>query len=255
MKILITLLVHESNDCIIDLIENINKFIKDPIIVLHVNPEFKDFQIEKYNEKYNVYINPNRFIYRYYDTMIGHHLSNINYILSIGITFEYVIFLASNVLFIKKNIENYIKDYDCGFFNIRPYNEVCKQYDFINYKNTLKKLREKIPSLGEFKYISNIEGTFMNNSIYQKTYEILKDIYLPNEYNDTHQEEFVFPLLLSHFTNNLSNGICYFDLKKVKLDIYDINYVLEKHSDYYCVKRISRDINDSARLYIKNHIN
>jgi hypothetical protein len=247
MKILITLLVHESNECIIDLIDNINKFVEDPIIVLHVNPEFTSFEIPKYN---NVYINPERFIFILYDTIIGHHYSNINYILSLGITFEYVIFMSSNVLFIRKNLENHIKNYDAGFFNTRPYHKVNMQYNFINYKNTLKKIRKKIPALGDFQYISNIEGTFMNMSIYLQIYEILKDIYLPWEYNDTHQEEFVFPLLLSYFTNNLSNGICYIDLDKNKLNIDDINNILE-NPNYYCVKRICRDINDTARQYIK----
>lgn len=113
MRIVISIPVHEKPDVINNQIKNIKKYVKKPIIVLHISSSFykkyNDSEIEKFDD---VYINTTHL-----DTKWGGiyqtHVSNFKYIKD-RVSFDYFLMQASNDAFVKKGIENYIYKYDAG---------------------------------------------------------------------------------------------------------------------------------------------
>lgn len=59
MKILFNVPVHENMDVVVNTVENIKKYVAEPIIVFHVNPVFKDFDKSRLDSYTDVYVNPN----------------------------------------------------------------------------------------------------------------------------------------------------------------------------------------------------
>lgn len=116
MKIVVSIPVHEKKDVVIDQIENIKRYIYKPIIVLHISKEFYNNEggnFQEIEELEDVYINSIHYSVGWGN--IAHvHISNFNYISNIT-DFDYFLLHASNDMYIKPQIEDYIKQYDAGF--------------------------------------------------------------------------------------------------------------------------------------------
>lgn len=115
MKIAISIPVHEKIKVIRDQIENIQKYIQCPVIVLHVSASFGDMQkLEKELSVYQeVYINPEHLKTGWAD-IIHTHLSNFRF-LSAQTEFDYFMMHSSNDMYVRKNIERYLCRYEAGF--------------------------------------------------------------------------------------------------------------------------------------------
>ena len=114
MKILVSIPVHEKPDVINDLILNIRKYVKNPVIVLHISDSF----YSQYNENDiihddDVLINPEHLITSW-GNIYTTHISNFRYAKK-SVEFDYILLQASNDMFVRNGIEEYIAKYDAGF--------------------------------------------------------------------------------------------------------------------------------------------
>lgn len=114
MKILVSIPVHEKPEVINDLILNIRKFVKNSVIVLHISNSFYG----KYNENDiihddDVLINPEHLITSW-GNIYTTHISNFIYAKK-SVEFDYILLQASNDMFVRSGIEEYICKYDAGF--------------------------------------------------------------------------------------------------------------------------------------------
>ncbi|MFN7541003.1 MAG: hypothetical protein ACK5RQ_13230 [Bacteroidota bacterium] len=105
-----SLAAHEKPNVLIDQIQNINRYNKkfSIIIVLHLSKifELNDVDLKEILSQPNVIVNPERLITGFMDgSLYEAHLSNINLIYSKKINFGHIIFLASNMLFVRQMIE------------------------------------------------------------------------------------------------------------------------------------------------------
>jgi hypothetical protein len=113
MKIFFNCLVHTNNNIVEDMIFNIKKFVDQPIICLHVSKVFEDFDFERFSRIENVYINPDRYNTYKGGTFMTPLCSNINYITNVlKLDYDYQMIFYSQMLFIKKGVENYLKGFD-----------------------------------------------------------------------------------------------------------------------------------------------
>lgn len=110
----VSIAVHEAPQALDDQIENIKKYIRHPIIVIHISGgQCKNFSIDKLRAQEHVYVNPRHFKTSWGD-IARVHLSNFIYI-SRQITFDYFILHASNDCYVKKGVERYMEKYRAGF--------------------------------------------------------------------------------------------------------------------------------------------
>lgn len=108
-NIIYSLLAHESPECVIDLLQNINGFgqVGNTLIVLHLNDSlymyFSDFLHNNRKIFPNVFINPTHWNKRYFSSdFLKAHIENYEYIHNLSIKFKHFVWLASNCLFCRK---------------------------------------------------------------------------------------------------------------------------------------------------------
>ena len=121
VKILFSVPIHENNSTVENLIQNIQKYVKHPIIVLHANASFTDFD-ENISQRYNnVYVNPTRFNHVKFTGMLGILASNFHF--SEHIEYEYHCIFHSNMMFIKTGVEEYFKNTDSSYYSLNMKND------------------------------------------------------------------------------------------------------------------------------------
>lgn len=172
MRIVVSIPVHEKPEVINDQIKNIKKYIKKPIIVLHVSRFFYDsYKESEINVDDDVYVNPTHLQTKWGD-IYRTHVSNYKYIKN-KLEFDYFLLQASNDCFVKKGIENYISKYEAGI-NYR----ILRQHDSrwwpcscANDDIALKKIMNQI---GVTRIIaSQVEGSFYRKDIFDYIVNIL----------------------------------------------------------------------------------
>ena len=110
MKIAISIPVHEKKDVVLDQIMNIKFYIENPVIVLHISKDFYENEhgdFHELKEIKNVYINPENLETGWGNILLT-HVSNYYYIKGM-VEFDYFILHASNDMYLKTGIEDYIK--------------------------------------------------------------------------------------------------------------------------------------------------
>jgi hypothetical protein len=112
MKIFLNCIVHQNNEIVNDMIQNAKKFVRNPILVFHVNTCFADFDFERFSGIENVYINPERFSHGKYDSKMRAFTSNYNLLKGKGVEFDYQLLFYSQMLFVRSGIEDYIAGCD-----------------------------------------------------------------------------------------------------------------------------------------------
>lgn len=199
MVIVISIPVHEKPDVINDQISNINQYIENPIIVLHLSQSFFcQYDESSIIRNSNVFINPQHLVTQWgniYET----HISNYAYIKD-KIPFDYFLLQSSNDMFIKPGIEKYISSFDAGF-NKRfiwdgnsmwwPANEAIKDL-------SLKKIMNH---LGITRIVaSQIEGSFYKKEIFDFIVKTIHGIITDNDrrnFNHYTREEIWFSTIAS----------------------------------------------------------
>ncbi len=259
MKIAFCLPVHERNDVICNVIENIQKFVKDPLIIIHVNKFWDGFD-NSIPEKYeNVYVNPDRVFGVKFESQLPLIISNFEFAKQFG--FDYYCIFHTNEMFIKSGLENYISDNEMShhhFPNVKHQNTV----NVLNNTNLL----DLVPVNHIFN--NHVEGNFFKKELFQTVIDYIKTE-MPNminfkgaveetliptlAYHFTDKNKVVLPYLRSFYHENLQVNedvikTCLQDKLMIK-SYYDIPMFTNM---LFSVKPINRDINDPVRNFINN---
>lgn len=172
MKVAISIPVHEKQDVVINQINNIKKYVPEAILVIHISSEMEecaDLEAFIANED-KVYCNPTR-LRCGWGNIIDAHISNFNYLKSI-VDFDYIMFHASNDMYIREGVEQYIAQFDAGFHvhkinkNSRWWPSVCALEDPI--------IMEILNILGtELIVATQVESSFYSRELFDDIVEII----------------------------------------------------------------------------------
>lgn len=262
MKILFSLPVHENMEVVINTIENINKFVKEPQIVIHVNPIFRDFDHTRLDQFHNVIVNPTRLSYKKYHSMLG--ILMANYYHTRDLDYDYHCFFYSNEMFIKHGIEEYIFGFDCVFENyfqneindrFKEMTSTCKIKDFFDNEMVIN---------------NHVEGTMYSKSLIDRIFNFVEKNLLECVRSQSNIEETIIPTLAYMFTTPDKRQHPYnlfqdWDRELSIAQIDDLRNsskpILVGHTAYnisgttdqiYTVKPIHRNIGSKSRQYISN---
>jgi hypothetical protein len=260
MKIFFNCLVYKDNDIVDDMILNIKKFVKNPVIVLHVNKCFEDFNFNKFANMPDVYINPMRLSHGQYDTKIKAISSNKDVISCLGINFDYEIIFYPKMLFIKSGIEKYLDKSDLCM----PTPTQGKRERMENALNT----KMDVFSIEEKNLFNNdiekflVEGMCFSFDISEKIYNLIKMTGIYEKVGHCY-EEFVFPTVGKYFSKNIKNYpgvISYWDFSPIDLSMI-LQNEKEKISsfftddqdvqDIYFIHKVDYDYNNEIRRMVR----
>ena len=111
--IAISIPIHESMDCVVDLVENIKHYEPNSYLVFHVSKHFSSFDANKIVCN-NVFINPNKNPTNYGSGLLAHHISNFLFLRK-QVDFSNFVIMSSNEMLIKHGLANHIKKNKNGF--------------------------------------------------------------------------------------------------------------------------------------------
>jgi len=246
-KLIVMLTCHENKESLKDSIENILKFNENVCILVNdgTNENLEDLNNE------NVHIIKRKVPFSRFDTMVPLHIELKDYMIEKNIISDYVVLLSSNQLFIKKHLYDFIRSFDASYFE-REMDSGC-----ITQLLRHEAFKKCYNELGKdnFKYQSNHDGMFF-------TYEIFNN--MMNFFDgfrglkiDFHGEEFLY---VAYLMKNMSiEKLAKFEkynywqpewrrtLDPIKLD--ELKRCIE--NNYYIIKRVSRDINNEVRKFVR----
>ncbi|WP_426578374.1 hypothetical protein ACP179_11930 [Xenorhabdus stockiae] len=289
-NILFSVAAHESEESLIDLIENVIKFIPNSFIIIHLK---KGFTVNNIADKYpNICFNTTSFNTGYLDQSLTIvHSSNIYYAIDKGIDADFFAVLGSNELFVRKGLYNHIKNKhfiayqtDESDYHVRIarrdkyFNAILKKIggDLIKsppegafYEFSILKEKLNTPYVKEYIDKLSLYFTSSNKIIFRKIGGkvarlilhfipslnfIIPSTIIRFAYAG---EEIFFPTLMQFSTSTKDNSYCYIKWhEKLNIEINDIVDVsIGKYPEKYSVKRIKRNISDPKRIWIKNKIN
>jgi hypothetical protein len=261
VKIFFNCLVYKDNKIVEDMILNIKKFVKDPVIVLHVNKCFEDFDFGRFNTFEDVYINPTRMSHGQYDTKIKALVSNNTFINDLDIKFDYELIFYPKMLFIKTGIEEYLEGVD-----------LCMPTPTIEKRNAMEyALNTKMDVFtDEEKSLFNndiekflVEGMCFSSDISQKTYTLIKNTGLYEKVGHCY-EEFIFPTVCKYFSQKIKNYpgvISYWEFSAIELMMI-LNQDKQEFSsfftdnqsvkDIYFIHKVEYDYDDEIREIVRS---
>lgn len=259
--------VHEKFEVIVDQIININHFNPNCAIVLHISKKFDYTGTEMSEEQFhqiandfgNVFINENRLDTVYFN-IVHTHVSNFEYITT-KTDFEYFVLTASNEAFVRSGLYDLISAYPCGF-----------NYEFLQsrmrWTHREKALHDPVVSdiccfFGQdiSQVVSaQVEGTFFTKELFGKVVEVLKQVYPVTgaEPAVLYPREEVYYHAIAYFLMEDKTKIFRARMTYVAFDIigcipyiWTILKVMSRSLTDFSVKRISRELNDPNRSYIR----
>lgn len=163
--ILLSLLVHERPEVILDQIANIKKFAPDSLIVIHPARQFLETSNvgEVIGGIDGVWLNPKPF-YTGFGMVLKCHISNFLHATKIGLSFHHICLHSSNDLFVRSGVERYVGDYEFGFQTRSPHvenpTEILPDW-FRDFKSD-QNYRDIMRAIGAAptEFISQVEGMF-----------------------------------------------------------------------------------------------
>lgn len=258
MKILFFIPAHENVPVVKNCIENIQKYVKDPIIVIHPNAGWIDFDEQEFSKYTNTYILPERFHFQKWTSMLP--IIRAAYKFSLNFDYDHFSIFHTNCLFIKSGLEDYIADNEVAFYDYPGYmhpNAIrcMERSNLLNYVSS----KEEV-------YNNQAEGNFYRKDIFIKMMTFLEDK-LPELLTDpdtgeecvlptlskmfSNKDKRVYPYLLMHYCKGRDITIEDVELyRSTNIDV-SIFYDFPTKSSYvFCLKPINRDMNDPVRKFI-----
>jgi hypothetical protein len=202
MKILFNCLVYKDQDVVEDLILNIKKFVIDPVIVIHVSPEFKNFDSDRFSRINSVYINSDSYDHGQWGTKIKALTSNHDLIKSKGIEFEYEIIFYPKMLFIKSGIEKYLEGSDLCMPSPTEQKRNEMEYALATKWDVFTKEQKDFFNNDIEKFL--VEGMCFSKEVANKMYEMIKCTQLYNIEGHC-LEEFVLPTVAKYFSSTIKD--------------------------------------------------
>lgn len=257
MKILFFIPAHESIPVLKNCIENIQRYVEKPIILIHANASWHDFSTFEFTQYKNVIVLPKRFQFQKWTSMMP--IIRYAHQYSLDIDYDYFSIFHTNCLFIKPGIEKYICDNDMSLYQVtnykHPNSEYCiKRSKLLNYidKNNV--------------YNNHVEGNFYRKDVFlnlmgfleQNLPEICSDPKAGEEtiiptlaYRFSRKNKIIFPYLLSfvHWNKSLDiNDVKMYLTENTTVPVY--YDIMSNSSKVFALKPIPRSINDPVRKYI-----
>ena len=113
MRVLVSIPVHEDADVVRQQIGNLERFLVDPLVVLHVSRGF-DVDPSTLASSPRVLINPRRYATGWSSGSCAEaHLSNLEYACEQG-AFDYAVLASSNELYVRRGLEDHISHHLVG---------------------------------------------------------------------------------------------------------------------------------------------
>lgn len=239
MKLCVSIPVHEQSEVITNHMENLNYYLDNPVIILHLTAGFRYTPIHS-----NVFVNPTSYATEWMRGFLRVHRSNIEFMESCD--WDYLLINASNEMMIRCGIEKYIEQFDVG---IQQLTDNHKDVDYANPRH------------------SQIEGVFFNRKIATTMlsgYEgwpkfpdeeyilpsIIQDMYLDNLFSIGMPTTFVTP-----YTDESSVLSTIRQLREELIN-FDTEAYCERYvpEGIFSVKRVPREINSGIRQFLSNEI-
>jgi hypothetical protein len=253
IDIIYSVLVHESSECLLDLISNIIHFNKKYNIKIIVNSNYKIYQeVKDYNFSDSVILNhkPKDKVKYSYD-ILGGHVEN--FIECESLDFSNYIPIASNCMFFKQIEINEIEKLD--FPTPRIYEETIEDPRNFHIKGMLNNshIAEILNNNGIKIYDLH---RFHEGAFYAKEqFKLIKDFLLDNKIHESPGKKFIaeetlLPLLEMNFFNRMVPSI----LNMISGDIEKIIEDSNNKKGVFLIKPISREINCNQRIYLRNLI-
>lgn len=258
MKLLFFIPAHENLEVLKNCIENIQKYIKDPIIIVHANSSWSDFKEDEVLKYKNTHVLPQRYNFQKNTNMM--HIIHHVYKHTLYFDYDYFCVFHTNCMFVKPGLENYIADNEASFFDVstfdHPNADVC-----MNRSNILKYvLKSQV-------YNSQVEGNFFRKDVFKKMMEFLEDK-LPELIHDPYTgEECTIPTLTKMFTSKEKRVLPFLlifywwrgrsvtieDVETFRTNDKDVTIFYDiptKSSTVFSLKPINRSMDDPVRKYI-----
>lgn len=263
MKLVISIPVHEKPDVITDQINNLKKYIDHPIIVLHISKSFfNKYSLCTLEHIENVYINPVNLETAWGNIFLT-HVSNFFFIREI-MEFDYFLIQASNDMFLRPGIEDYIRNYKAGFCRRMVLQEFSMWWPGRAAWND-QQLKKIMNIVGQRRIIATqIEGTFFRYDIAEQIMRIIRDNYVLDKKSEIYpREEFYFSTIASALVDwnqvgypSTYSEVHVFDrllwrVRSITRAIYfgcRLNFLVRENF-YYRFEDIYNDIFFKSRLY------
>lgn len=265
IDIVFSVLVHESPECIIDMLVNFalynsNHRIK---VILHPNKEMYDVLAKMMFPDW-VILYPNPTVKRRFtQDILRSHIETYMYLHDLNVKFKYFCLMASNCMFVKQlDLHELVSDLsselniDCD----GAYYEREDKWHWIRYKMN-KELIALFTDHGITPVCGLIEGSIYANKIFQEiaNYLIVNKVF-EKIVVEFPLEEIVLQSIENKLCSRMNPVICKWvdnfeksnlqDVKKACTDIYDKLNTRHKSS----IKRIPRIFDHSHRVYIRNQM-
>lgn len=273
MKLLFSLPVHEKPEVVIDQVLNFLHFNPDCGVVLHLSQAF-DFSkavmdqktfLAKLSKIENVFVNPTSLRTGLQD-MIQAHIANYRYALTVC-DFEKFCLCASNDMFFRPGLADYIRPYDCGEKPIEIFSvanpEAPSWYYYAKKAWTDPVLQTMAKDLCADKiYMSHIEGSYYSKALFGELSDLVE------KYYDYTKMEIKYPREEVFFATLFMNSDLKNRYSKCPGDVFtwvpwdregfwalekDLRRLQKTPGDYFSVKRVARDLNVYLRKILRKN--
>lgn len=253
LKVLFIIPTHESNECLVDTLDNIIKFNPDiePYFVLYISDMFYDFDDRVLDKYQRILIT--RKLRRHsgikFESQIESLIKAYRLARDVFNDFDYVSIFHTSQLFTKTGYADYIKNYD---FSYDEYNQTLPdRYDKIKHQSIMKGYVDDHNDSSHYKY-QIVEMAFYTKSLFDMIEQAINTFpidfpTLTNTFNQSPIEEIIIPTLCEYFRKkyNLRQGKNI--LKQINVDL---DYELEDCQ--FTIKSIPRNIDHHLRVKMRN---
>lgn len=253
-KLLFAIPAHESNDCLIDTINNIEKFNPNIIcyFVLYISPLFVDFNPDLFKRD-NIVISTNlrkHFGYKY-ESQLESLIRAYTIAKNVFLDFEYVTIFHTSQLFVKYGYYNYIKQYDFSYKEKQFDEPLPERYHPILHFKLFENLIEDYNNLDEYCY-QMVECGFYKKEIFDYIesccYNFNIDLTsINNFFNYTPVEEVIIPTLANIY-GKLNKSNIGKNTLKFPISLND-SYTLDDTE--FSIKSVPREINHPIRVFLR----
>ena len=270
MTVLFSIPAHESPLVVKDTVDNITKYVKDSVVVIHAARQFEDFDSNVFKGYDNVIINPMRFATALHHSQLHLHLTNLVTAFNEDVRFDYFTVFHTNQMFVKYGFEDYIKQYQYSAWT--DFNTFKREASLSDYAMHKKRMDDFF-GRNTYKDISALlaEGSFYSKEIISEIAEVCRHTKTFEQMNVPSNIEETIPVTLAlNMTNQQGYGrptAAWLGNTPITTSLIDdvINNkpITQEYVDHqnnntktitsdclYSIKRIPRDINNQLRTYI-----
>jgi hypothetical protein len=221
--IAISIPVHENLTVTEDQVRNINRFAPQAITILHLSRQMTDAvqdAASKLNSMERVFVNPNP-IYTGQGTVLKCHVSNFLEADKSGLDFSHFCLGASNELFVRKGVEDYVKRNQFGFLrqDLSDPRHQCHWYSDFRKDRRFRSMMRQFGDCRDYK--TQVEGCFFPRDAFRK---------FADDYMKYAWHEICFPVRYAHGSSKSSIAIVdrHWRRKKIRAMIGHIIYTKEE---------------------------